>query len=412
MDRILIWQLAYRYLRGKRTANAVPILSRISMVAIAVSSAAMIIIFSVFNGLETLVKESYVAFYPDIRVSVIKGKFFAADETRIKTIQQIAGVKNVATTIEDNVLVNDNDNTQQKVITLKGIENNYFAVNDLKKYIVQGDDSVSTGHPYTAISGMRIVNELGINIKFNDSKIDLYYLNPNVTNPEADPASAYQELGVHPSGVFKVQDDFDGKYVLAPLRLVQTLFREEGKYSAIEISVIKGNEEKVKHQLEQLFGSGYRVENRYEQNRTMYRVMGSEKWAVYAILLLVLFIASFNMIGALSMLVIEKQKDIAILKAMGANPWAIRKVFLLEGVLWSLVGGISGIILGVLICLAQQKFSIIKFQGSFLVPAFPVELQFGDLALVTGTILAVGILASWYPAMRATSTVDPTLKSA
>ena len=144
----------------------------------------------------------------------------------------------------------------------------------------------------------------------------------------------------------------------------------------------------------------------------MYMVMGGEKWAVYAILLLVLFIASFNMVGALAMLVIEKQKDIAILKAMGANPSAIRKIFVLEGVLWALAGGLSGILLGTLICLAQQKFGFIKLQGDFLVPAYPVQIQIPDLALVIVTILTVGILAAWYPAIRATKTIDPSLKSA
>ena len=411
MDRILIWQLAFRYLRGKRSANAVPILSRISMVAIAVSSAAMIIIFSVFNGLESVVKDTYKAFYPDIRVSVIRGKFFEADTNKLNTIKHIDGVENVAMVIEDNVLAHDDNNTQQKVITLKGIDKKYFYVNDAKQYI-HGDDSVSTGHPYTAIAGARIINELGINVNFTDSKIELYYLNPNVTNPEADPTNAYQVLRLHPAGVFKVQDEFDSKYILAPLSLAQTLFHEEGKYSSIEISAEPNSIAKIKQELQKLFGSDYRVETRYEQNRTMYMVMGAEKWAVYAILVLVLLIASFNMVGALSMLVIEKQKDIAILKAMGADPAAIKKIFLLEGTLWSLTGGLAGILIGALVCAAQMQFSIIKLQGNFLVDAYPVQIQIGDLALVITTILVVGLLASWYPAIRATKAIDPSLKSA
>ncbi len=411
MDRTLIWQLAFRYLRGKRSANAVPILSRISMVAIAVSSAAMIIVFSVFNGLESVVKDTYKAFYPDLRISATRGKFFKTDSTQLNAIKQISGVQNLTTVIEDNLLANDDDNTQMKVVTLKGIDKNYFAVNDVKKYITHGDDSVSVVH-HTAIAGARVINELGIDINFTDSKVEMYYPNPTVTNPEADPTNAYQVLRLHPSGVFKVQDEFDSKYIMAPLSLAQELFHAEGKYSSIEISTMPGTADKVKEQLQQLFGNGYRIETRYEQNRTMYMVMGGEKWAVYAILLLVLFIASFNMVGALSMLVIEKQKDIAILKAMGANPAAIRKIFVLEGVLWALAGGASGILLGTAICLAQQKFGFIKLQGDFLVPSYPVQIQVPDLALVIVTILTVGILAAWYPAIRATKTVDPSLKSA
>jgi len=411
MDRTLIWQLAFRYLRGKRSANAVPILSRISMLAIAVSSAAMIVIFSVFNGLESVAKDSYKAFYPELRITITRGKFFNADSAKLNAVKQIKGVKNVALVIEDNVLADDIDNTQMKVLTLKGIDNKYFDVNDTRQYITQGSDSVSAIH-HTAIAGFRVVNELGLDIHFIDSKIALYYLNPAVTNPEADPTSAYQELLLHPDGVFKVEDEFDTKYVLAPLPLVQELFHEQGKYSSIEISTESGATEKVKGELQQLFGGSYKVESRYEQNRTMYSVMAGEKWGIYFILLLVLLIASFNMIGALSMLVIEKQKDIAILKAMGANAPDIRAIFMLEGVLWALTGGLTGIVLGTGICLAQQKFSIVKLQGDFLVSAYPVEMHPADLLLVIATIFTVGVLASWYPASRATKTLDPSLKSA
>ena len=412
MDRTLILQLAFRYLRGKRSANAVPILSRISMVAIAVCSAAMVIVFSVFNGLESVVKDTYKAFYPDIRVSVVKGKFFDADTTKLNAVKQMNGVKNITTVIEDNALANDDNNTQQKVITLKGIDKNYFSVNDVKSYIIHGDDSVSTVF-HTAIAGKSIINELGIDVNFTDSKIEMYYLNPSVTNPEDDPQNAYQVLRPHPAGVFKVQDEFDSKYVLAPISFAQQLFHAEGKYSSIEISTAPDASVKhIKQQLQQLFGAGFRVETRYEQNRTMFSVMSSEKWAIRAILTLVMFIACFNMVGALAMLVIEKQKDIAILKAMGADPAAIQKIFLLEGALWSLSGGLTGIIVGTLICLAQMKFGIIKLQGSFLIPAFPVEIQFADLLLVVAIILTVGLLAAWYPATRATKTIDPSLKSA
>ncbi len=411
MDRTLIWQLAFRYLRGKRSANAVPILSRISMLAIAVSSGAMIVIFSVFNGLESLAKDMYKAFYPDLRISAAKGKFFETDSAHLNAVKHLTGVKNVALVIEDNVLANDIDNTQMKVLTLKGIDNNYFDVNDTRQYITQGADSVSAIH-HTAIAGFRVINGLGLDIHFIDSKIVLYYLNPTVTNPEADPTSAYQELLLHPDGVFKVQDDFDDKYVLAPLPLVQGLFHEEGKYSSVEISTEPGSTENVKEKLQQLFGNTYKVETRYEQNSTLYSVMAGEKWGVYFILVLVLLIASFNMVGALSMLVIEKQKDIAILKAMGANPQDIRAIFLLEGVLWALIGGVSGIILGYGICAMQQKFSIVKLQGDFAVSAYPVEMHAADLLLVMATIFVVGVMASWYPASRATKTIDPSLKSA
>jgi len=408
MDKTLIWQLALRYLRGKRSANAVPILSRISMVAIAVSSGAMIIIFSVFNGLESVVKDLYKSFYPDIKISVVRGKFFPMADTRFTAIKQIPGVSNITPVIEDNVFAVNRD--QQKVITLKGIENGYFKVNDIRPYIIEGDDSVSAGSPYTAIAGLRTMNELGADVN-TMSYIVLNYGNPEVTDPNANPLSAFESLRLHPAGVFKIGDEFDDKYVLAPLSLVQELFHQKGKYSSIEISADPVAIKDIKKQLEQMLGKAFAVETRYEQNKTLFMVMGAEKWAVYAILLLVLLIASFNMVGALSMLVLEKQKDIAILKAMGALPSTIRKIFLLEGMLWSLAGGIAGILLGCIICLIQLRFGIIKMGGSFLVDAFPVEIQFRDIFLDIVTIMAVGLLTSWYPAIRATKAVDPTLKS-
>ena len=408
MDRTLIWQLAFRYLRGKRSANAVPILSRISMIAIAVSSAAMIIVFSVFNGLESVVKDMYKAFYPDIRITAARGKFFQLDTARLNTIKLVNGVHNITTVIEDNVFVNNNN--LQKVITLKGVENNYFNVNDVKQYI-KGDDSVSAGSPYTAIVGRGTMMELAADVDNIYSYIELLYVNPSVTNPEANPIAAFQSLKLHPAGVFRIGDEFDDKYILAPLSLVQGLFFAKGRYSSIEISADPGAINDIKKQVEQMLGAAYIVETRYEQNKSMYRVMSAEKWAICAILVLVLLIASFNLVGALSMLVLEKQKDIAILKAMGAQTSAIRKIFLLEGVLWAMAGGITGILLGAAIALLQQKFGFVKIGGSFLIDAYPVKLKLSDFALVFLTILIVGLLTAWYPSMRATKVSDPTLKS-
>ncbi len=260
---------------------------------------------------------------------------------------------------------------------------------------------------------MHIVNELGADVNDVYSFVELFYPNPTVTNPELDPLSAYQSLKLHPAGAFRNLNEFDDKYVLAPLTLVQELFHAKGMLSSIEISTGNDNLAMVKDQLKQLLGNGWKTETRYEQNKTLYMIMGSEKWAIYAILVLVLLIASFNMIGALSMLVMEKQKDIAILKAMGAEGSTIRRVFLLEGMLWSLLGGISGISIAVIICLAQQHFGIIKVGGtSMMIDSYPVEMQLTDIMLVITTILAVGLLASWYPSLRATKAVDPSLKSA
>ena len=379
------------------------------MVAIAVSSAAMIVAFSIFNGLETVVKSMYVAFYPELKVTAARGKFFAMDSAQVDRIRHTDGIQYLSGVIEDNAFANNYE--QQKVITLKGITNDYFAVNSIKKYIVRGDDTVSSDPVYTAIAGYRILSELGLDIDAL-SYLMLYYPNPEVTNPTSDPFSALQSLKLHPAGTFRIEETFDNTYILAPLPLVQALFHQKGSYSSLEIKTNPDNAQNVKRRLQATLGPAYKVETRYEQNKTLYVVMGAEKWAIYAILVLVLLIASFNMVGALSMLVLEKQKDIAILKAMGALPQSIRQIFLIEGMLWSLVGGLAGLILGGGICFLQVQFGLLKMGDGFVVSSYPVELQFPDFLLVIVTILAVGFIASWYPSLRATRAVDPTLKSA
>ena len=408
MNRTLIWQLAWRYLRGKRSANAVTILSRISMVAIGVSAAAIMIIFSVCNGLISLVKDQYKAFYPDVRICVSRGKFFPVDTARLATLKKIKGVQGITTVIEDNVLAVDND--QQKVITVKGIDNNYLLVNDLDQYINRGSDTLTEDKTISAISGRRIMDELGADIA-SASYITLNYPDPTVKDPTTNPLGAYGTLKVSPVGSFHISDEFDNKYLLAPLASMQALFHQQGNCSSIEIKTDPGYAADVQKQAQQLFGNRYKAETRYEQNKTIYVVLSTEKWAIYGILVLVLLIAAFNMVGALSMLVLEKQKDIGILKAMGADAPTIRMIFLAEGVLWALAGGIAGILLGTGLCLLQQKYGFIKMGSSFVIDAYPVELQVPDILLDLLTILAVGLLAAWYPAMRANRATDLSLKS-
>jgi len=406
----LTFQIALRYLRGKGTANVVSILSRISMAAIAICSGAMIVLLSVFSGFEFLVKDLYKAFYPEIKITTKKGKFFSLDSSVINNIRGINGVQNVSSVIEDNVLVNNGD--QYTVITLKGVDDNYFDVNNVSPYIVEGLKKISHTQSDEAIVGWHTAKVLATDVKNVFHNIVFYYPTNSISSISINPESAFRSLNLHTGGIFQVQEDFDSKYVLAALAPVQELFGEKGNCTSVEISADKGMADDIKKQIQELTGNSFRVETRYEQNRTLYMVMGIEKWAMYAILFFVLLIAAFNMTGALSMLVVEKRKDIAILKAMGALPSTIRKIFFLEGVMWSVLGGGVGILLGAILCAVQLKFGLIKLSGSFVMDAYPVKMQWTDFALVIATIFVVGLLAAWYPAMRSTKTEDPSLKSA
>lgn len=409
MNLRLIASIAFRYLSGKRSGNAVPVLSRISMTAIAVGAGALIILFSVFNGFEGLVADLYKAFYPSVRITPKEGKFFSFSPQQWQMVRGTPGVLAATGVLEDNVLANSED--EQLVLTLKGIDNSFFRVNDVKPYVLIGNDSLTDYPSPTAMIGEQVAARMGIDVGNAFSRMQLFYPNSEA-GPTTNPVDAFQSLTLRPDGLFKVQDEFDGKYVLAPISYAGSLFQKEGQYSSVELKTAPEDEISVRNLLRQKLGDHFRLETRFEQNKTMYLVMRAEKWAVYAILLLVLLIASFNMVGGLSMLVLEKQKDMAILQTMGADTATIRGIFLAEGMLWSLTGGLLGLLLGGLLCWGQQQFGWIKLQGNFIIEAYPVDLQLSDFLVVIATVLLIGLLAAWYPARKATKTESYLLRSA
>lgn len=391
--------IALRYLRGKRGANAAPLLSRISMLALAVGAAAMLVLFSVFNGFEQVVSKLYTAFYSDIRITPAKGKFFVPDSTKLLRIRHLNGIAVLAPVIEDNVFVHSKD--EQMVVTLKGVSSDYFKVNKLTPYIISGRDTVRNAALPTAIVGVHIAARLGLSVDNDFNRIDLYFPNPEVRNPVLNPTDAYDMLELRPDGIFKVQEEFDARYVLAPLPLVQQLFQQPGAVSSLELKMKPdADQSELKRQLQNILGPDFIVATRFEQNHTINSVMRTEKWATYVILLFILLIASVNMVGAMSLLVLEKRRDMAILTAMGAHRSLIRKIFLLEGFLWAAVGGGAGILAGSLLCLGQQRWGWVKLNGVFIIDAYPVAMQANDFLVIALTVLGVGILAALYPAMR------------
>lgn len=412
MSFTLVRHLSWRYLKGKRSANAVPVLSRISMFAIAVGTAAMIILFSVFNGFEGVVKDLYKAFYPDVKITAAKGKFFSAADEQFSKISSIEGVKHMSRVLEDNILLRSS--SDQRVATLKGVDGSYYNVNNIEQYITEGKGDLTAGDRPQVVIGYRLLAELGMDVYNVITNVVAYYPNPKASSTSIvmSPQSAFTSERLWPQGAFTVQDEFDGKYVLADIAIAERLLQKKGYYSSIEMSLSDGADpDDVKSELQQLLGARYIVETRYEQNRTLYMVMRAEKWAVYGILVLVLLIAAFNMVGALSLLVLEKQKDISIMKTMGATRADISSIFVTEGVLWSLIGGGTGLLIGGLICLGQQYFGWIKLGGSFIIEAYPVALAWQDFALIVATIIAIGVLASWFPAMRAARVQTVSLRT-
>lgn len=420
MNRTLIWQLAFRYFRGKGTANIVPILSRISMVAIAICCAAMVIVFSVFNGFDGLVKDLYKVFYPQVKVSPAKGKFITLTDAQLANIRAIDGVETIDEVIEDKVLVSTG--SEQRVAILKGIGGDQQLLKELSPYYMEGDMNVDinvagnngrAGTPlYSAIIGQQLINELGLSVYNAMSELVLYYPNAKAKGFSLNPDAAFKYAKLAPMVSFQVQEEFDTRYIVTSIAVAQQLMQTSGGFTSIELKLNDhADEEDVIAEVQKLLGNSYKVESRYEQNKTLYMVMSGEKWASYLILLLVLLIAAFNMIGALTLLVLEKQKDMAILSIMGTRPATIKGIFLTEGILWSLVGGITGLATGLVFAWLQQKYELVKLQGSFIIEAYPVAIKFSDIALIFVTIIFIGLFASWLPAMRAGKIEAISLKS-
>ncbi len=335
-------KIAWRYFRGKKSAQAINIISWISIGAVAVSSAAMIVLFSVFNGLEGTVKDMYSAFYPEIKVTAVKGKFFTVTEAQQASINRIPGGAASASSLEDMVLLSGSQ--EQKVGTLKGVDQNWFKVANMDSFMVDGAAVWPENGRFTpAILGLSISMSLGIDVNNAFSGLKVYYPRKGAKVTE-DPIAALNSIIVKPTGTFRIQEEFDGQYVLVPLDAAKHLLDIGDKISSVEIKCTGvPAESQVKEDLKKILGNKVKIENRFEQNKTFYMIMRGEKWAVYAILVMVLLIASFNMIGSLSMVVLEKKKDIAILKSMGATHSLIRTIFIAEGGLLAIQGGRLGV---------------------------------------------------------------------
>lgn len=407
--------IAKRYLFSLRKQTAVSILSKISMGALVVSTAAMILLFSVFNGFESLVKNLYATFYPDIKITVTQGKFFFYTPQLLQQIQTTKGIQYLSTCIEDNALVSNGET--QIIATVKGIDKQFFNVNNFNKnYIIAGNNELTVTNNAlnpSAIIGNGIANKLGIDVLNNFSSLELIYPNAKTDLLQVQDANAFQRQYVKPDGAFSIQDEFDNAYVLVPLATAQSLMNQEAQISSIEIKISsEADAAFIKKILQKKLGASFTIATRYEQNKTLYGIMQSEKWIVFALLTLILVIASFNLTGALSMLVLEKQKDLSMLRSMGLKGLEIQTIILLEGLLWSFVGCSLGLLMGGLIAWGQQQFGWVKLEGSFIIQSYPVKFVVSDVILIFITVLSVGAIASLIPAFKSSKLTAPNnLKS-
>lgn len=388
--------IARRYLFAKKSRNAINVISGVSVAGVTVGTMALIIVLSVFNGLEKMVSSIFNTFDPDIKITAARGKSFVPDSALLVQLTSIDGINGYSLTLEENALLRYGE--RQYIATIKGVDTCYKSVTSVDSSMWEGEFILTSpnGRPY-AIPGLGVSQYLGIRINFI-TPINIYVPGKSET-ATLDPENAFNRKFIFPSGIFEVEKEFDSKYVFLPLDFVRELTENEGAVSSIEIKTdLNADAVAVEREVRKVFGENFVVQNRYEQQEIFYKVMKSERLAIFLILTLILIIASFNIIGSLTMLIIEKERDIEILKSLGADNELIRKIFIFEGWLISIIGAIAGLILGFLVCWLQQHFGLIRLQReSLIMDAYPVVIKLKDFIIVPATVLLIGYWAAWYP---------------
>lgn len=395
--------IAKRYLFSKKSYQAVNIISTIATISVAVGTMALVVILSVFNGFDNLIHTLYAKFNPDLLIQPISGKSFTLDSNLVKQLKQVEDVENFSFVLEDKALVVYED--KQTIAIIKGVSLNYNKVSQIESAIIQGSFVLKQNDNEFCILGQGIAYTLNINVSLPlYQQIEIYVPRKNANIISLNPELALNRKFITPSGIFSVEGDIDNQYIIVPLDFAQELFEyEKNKITSIELKIKNKYKTKaVQNKIKKLIGPDLIVKNRYEQNEVFYKTMKTEKIAIFLILFFILTISTFNVIGTLTMLILEKKEDIKILKSLGATHEDVKKIFFIEGILITLIGTLSGIILGLILCFLQIKFKLIKLYGSgtFIIDAYPVAVKFLDIILILLSVFILGIFTSYIPTRK------------
>lgn len=392
----LSFYIARRYLLGKKSQNAINIISTISVIGVTVGTMALVIVLSVFNGFDSVVKSLFSAFDPDIKISAVEGKTFTPGELPGKLLS-LPGVESVSEVLEENVLLLYGD--KQHIATIKGVDLSYTAVSGLDSMIYEGSMKLKDENRSYAVVGQGVAYHLRIGLNFINP-LWVYTIDRKARINMAQPEESIRRDFIYPSGIFSIEQDFDSRYVIVPIEFTRKLLSYENEATFLELKLNPDYPaEDVQEEIVAMAGDTYQVKNREQQNALFYQVMRTEKWAIFLILTFILIIASFNIIGSLSMLIIDKKRDILTLRNMGASNRLIEKIFLVEGWLISISGSLLGMGLGTGISWVQQRFGVIKLagSGSFVIDAYPVRIEGVDILLIWVTVILIGLVAARYP---------------
>lgn len=394
------FEIAKRYLLAKKSTSAVNVITWISVVGITIGTAALILILSVFNGFESLLSGLYNSFNPDLKVVPIDGKYFELDSTQIVQLEEIPGILNLSKTVEEVCLFEYKD--IQKAGIIKGVDGNYNSVTSIDSTIEIGAFKLQEGNITYGVLGKGLSTNLSINHKDAITPITVYMATRQKSSMLSKMGKEFEQLNVYPSGIFAVGSEADVQYIITNYEAVNRLLNQKNKISALEIKLTEGHdEEQIRTAISKVLGEGFAIKNRYDQEESFLKIMNIEKWISFLIVVLVLGIIAFNMVGSLWMMVLEKKKDIAILRSMGLGTRNIRNIFLMEGIIITGVGLIIGNMLALVLYYLQKHYGLITIPDGFMISSYPIELKLTDFLIVAVTVFCIGSLASILPSYRA-----------
>lgn len=391
------FNIAKRYIFGKKSTSAINLITGISVLGMTIGTAALILILSVFNGFEEVISQLFNSYNPDIKVVPVKGQYLEIDSSLLIKIKNIKGVDRVCESVQEVVLFEYNG--VQEAGYLKGVDDNFNKVTKIDSTIVRGNYMLSEGNLKYAVLGSGMFNKLSVNPSDPIATITVY---ATAKKSSSLFSKDYNTGELYPSGVFSVGSEDDGQYILADINFVRNLLNNEAATSALEISLKDGFDEKeVSAQITTLLGNNVTVKNRYQQDEAFLKIMNIEKWISFLIACLTLALISFNMVGALWMIVLDKKKDISVLKSMGFTNVNVKSLVVRLGLLIGMMGFFVGFSFAVIFYILQKKYSLISVPQSFMIDAYPIAMKVEDVFLVFATVVVISILASLLPAIRA-----------
>ena len=393
--------IAKRYLFSKKSTNVINVISGISVVGVMIATMAMVVVMSVFNGFSDLVATFFTSFDPQLKVVPVEGKTCAADDPALVEIKSMEEVEITSETVEDQALAVYRDN--QSMVVVKGVDDNFSRITNINNICYgEGTFALHAADLQYGIMGIRLANSMSVGTYY-PGYLHVYAPQREGQLDVMNPMTGFVEDSLLSAGVvFCVQQGkYDGSYILTSLSFARMLFQCDGELTALEVKLKAGSDtQKVKEKMQGIAGTKFRVLDRYEQQEDTFNIMKIEKLMAYVFLTFILVVACFNIIGSLSMLIIDKSKDVETLRSLGARDSFIKKIFIVEGWLISIIGAVVGVLLGLALCWAQQQYGIVSLgqsAGAFVIDAYPVSVHYSDVALIFFTVVLVGFLSVLYP---------------